>query len=502
MILRVRIQNSFDDQNALRHRIFVEQLFGLMAKRLPNRCMSEIEPRNEQNRALWHELSKLQDVSLCASPSLKHVIKPNVVQMRKEAFEKISKEENLMATARLSVVNEKASCGRLVKSDSCIGLTSNQGCTTKVQEKLRSAENVDNLSSGTKFTAKQDSGGATLPKPRQTMSFSVVPSESNGSIRASTLSRRDKPQVQPKPNVMPKRFPSSGLPRQTDRPVESRHSMSSADDSDVFLANTKDVEKKPDSSDLKVLESEPSQQQMPSLPLRPDINSPPIPPPKPPRSLSEVIPMLDEGSHPSFAETDVDVNDNRYDRLMDTFSVVLPAVIPEMQPAGEIVTPHTRNNPVMKVTSEYEEVRDVIPAPTEVKKSEKGKKDHIWTTKFFQSHKKKKPSHSKTIQISNPNYGLLTDSDTERPLVRYSSDNALNRSKTLPEKELIYDVPYMVTGVVTAESRDCDSVCFDEGGYAIPDIENKASKKQTQVCLRANAHCAYIVHSLHCHGLR
>lgn len=482
----------------------MEQLFGLMAKRLPNRCMSEIEPRNEQNRCHfnWHELSKFQDASLCASPSLKHVIKPNVVQMRKEAFEKISKEENFIATARLSAVNEKASCGRQVKSDSCIGLASNQGCTTKVQEKLRSAENMDNLSSGTKFTAKQDSGGATLPKPKQTMSFSVIPSESNGSNQASTLSRRDKPQVQPKPNVMPKRFLSSGLPRQTDSPVEFRHSLSSADDSDVFLAYTKDLEKKLDSSDLKVLESEPSQQQKSSLPLRPDINSPPIPPPKPPRSLSEVIPMLDEGGLPSFAETDVDVNDIRYDRLMDTFSVVLPAVIPEMQPSGEIVTPHTWNNPGTKVKSEYEEVRDVIPAPTEVKKSEKGKKERFLGTKFFQSHKKKKPSHSKTIQISNPNYGVLTDSDTERPLVRYSSDNALNRSKTMPAKELIYDVPYMVTGVVTTESRDCDSVCFDEGGYAIPDLENKASKKQSQVCLRASAHCAYIVHSLHCHGLR
>lgn len=451
-----------------------------MAKRLPNRCMSEIGPQNEQNQCQF----KFHETLLCASPSLKHVIKPNVVQMRREAFEKICKEDLSTPMKRLSVVDEKTSCGRQVKSDSCVELFSNQKYATNGREKLRSSVNVDNLPSGTRPTTKPD---VLFPKRSLATSCSVPPSDTNGGTQESTLPRRAKPQVQPKPSITPKTLPSPGFLKRADSPAESqraRQILLSADNCDVFLVNTDDVEKKSDSSEPNILKSERSQPQKTSLPYLPDITSPPIPPPKPPRSLSE---MMDEGDSHEVAG---------YDRLTNTFSIVLPAVIPERQPVVEVVTPSAQSYPIINATSEYEELKDVVPAPTEVKKSEKGKKEG-WGSKFLRFRSKKNSAHSKTTQVDNPNYGLLMDTDTDRPLVRYSSDNSLDRLKTKPVEtkpveELIYDVPYVVTGTVTTESRDSDAlsdlVSFDEGGYAIPDVEGEATRRKSRVCLRVDAH--------------
>lgn len=398
------------------------------------------------------------NIQPCASPILKRVISSNVVQMRRQEFEKISEQRS--DTREIS--------GRHVKSESCVGVLS--GADGNAQGQARQRCSVSQL------TKPKCASKPKFAQIKHSMSVGFqtdVKAIARGSIG-------EKPPLQPKPSQL--------------RKLSVNREVSSCCISDDFKLSTQ-VQRspsfEPNSKDenncnypkRKVLE--------PSL-VVPDkpLASAPIPPPKPPRCLSE-LPFISDKKY----SKDFESADGKYDYLSNTVSLVLPTSM-----AIEIVSEQKSEAKEKELSSTYESINEVASTSQEevISKPKKSEKDGKWAFKSLRGtgkNKRKKGRHGKTIQVDNPNYMHGCSSETTddipcRPLVRRLSENDLDRMSR-QKQELIYAEPYCCAD--SGQSPDPAPVEFDGQGYAIPDLENNSLLNNAQSRVKSKVINAYAV---------
>lgn len=388
------------------------------------------------------------NIQPCASPSLKRVISSNVVQMRRQEFEKINEQRE-----------SREISGRHVKSESCVGIPVLSGADGNARGQARQRCSVSQM------TKPKCASKPNFAQVKHSMSVGFQQTGIKATARESI---REKPPLQPKPSQL--RKPSVNREVSSCCVSDDIKLSTQVQSSPSFEPNSKD-ENNCNYPKLKVLE--------PSL-VMPEklLASAPIPPPKPPRCLSE-LPYVSDKKYSKDFESAV----GKYDYLSNTVSLVLPTSM-----ASEIVSEQKSEPKEKELSPTYESINEVSSTSQEevINKPKKSEKDSKWAFKSLRGSgkkKRKKGRHGKTIQVDNPNYMHGCSSETTddipcQPLVRRLSENDLDRMSR-QKQDLIYAEPYCCAD--SGQSLDPAPVEFDGQGYAIPDLENNLLQNNAQV---------------------
>lgn len=418
------------------------------------RSQSENDSDNVDSRLV--RLNSL-NIQPCPSPSLKRVISSNVVQMRRQEFEKIN--EQCSESSEIS--------GRQVKSESCVGFLSS--ADGNAQGQARQTCSVSHV------TKPKCASKPNFAQIKHSMSVGYQ-TDVRDIARESIMQRKEKPPLQPKPSQPRKQSVNREV---SSCCVSDDNSLSAQVQSSPSLEPNSKDENNCNYPKPKVSESSPI------VPEKP-IASAPIPPPKPPRCLSELPYIADRKYSKDFESAD-----GKYDHLSNTVSVVLPTSI-----ATDVVSEQKNETKEKELSPTYESINEVFLTSQEAvtKMPQKPEKDSRWAFKSLRSSgkkKRKKGRRGKTIQVDNPNYMHGCNSETNdvvpcRPLVRRLSENDLDRMSHV-KQELIYAEPNHCAD--SGQNLGPAPVEFDGQGYAIPDLENNSLLNNTQV--------SFVFHRLH-----